>query len=394
MGGKGCDTLKTSANNIKTIKNDNRALILNIIRKAPISRADISKRTGLSKSSVTIITNALINEGRLVEIGTDESLKGRKPILLDIVADYRYAAGIILHRKEVRVCLTDLKCDVIASESSSIFVFKTAEEILDYAAKTFFDLVDKSGLTLDRCIGIGISSPGPLDRESGVILSPPSLEILHNLKVVEGIKNRVSVKNVVLENNAVLLAMRENVLQSEHEMKNFISVIVSHGIGSAIVTNGEIYRGAGGFSGELGHISVEANGIECACGNRGCLERYASLDAVKKKFGFEHYRDMVELAYEGDEKALEIMEYIVGYLGAGLVTAINLFDLDAVILHGDYSYKPRLINSMLKKYIEENSFVAKAHRVYVIDTTGRREKEDGNSTAAVIEQYFYQTMEE
>ena len=369
-------------------------MILNIIRKSPISRADISKRTGLSKSSVTMITNALISEGRLIEIGTDESLKGRKPILLDIVSDYRFAAGVILHRKEIRTCLTDLKCEVLASNSCPISNFKCAEEILDYAAKSLKALIKKCGFNADKCIGVGISSPGPLDRENGIILSPPSLEILHNTQVVKGVSERLNINNVVLENNAVLLAMRENVLQNEENMRNFMSVIVSNGIGSAIVTDGEIYRGAGGFSGELGHISVVTNGMPCDCGNKGCLEKYASLDAVKKKFSFPHYHALVDNAYEGDEFSLSVLQYIANYLGSGLVTAINLFDLDAVILHGDYSYRPKIINYMLKKYIDENSFVAKAHNVSVIDTSDRREKEDGNSTAAVIEQYFNQAMEE
>ena len=79
------------------------------MRKAPASRADIAKRTGLSKSSVTMITNTLISEGQIKEIGTDEVSIGRKPILLDITEDFRFAAGIILHRSDVTVCITNLK---------------------------------------------------------------------------------------------------------------------------------------------------------------------------------------------------------------------------------------------------------------------------------------------
>jgi len=386
--------VKNCANNTKTIKNDNRALILNLIRKSQVSRAEISRITGLSKSSVTMIINSLISEGQIIEIGTEESAVGRKRIMLDIVADYRFAGGIILHRRDITVCLTNLKNEVIDSESRPITDFKSAESILDFAAHSLLQLISKNQLSREKCIGIGISSPGPLNRAEGVILSPPSLEILHNLAVVEGVRERTGFKNIVLENNAVLLAMRENVLRYGRNMRNFISVIISHGIGSAIVTDGEIYRGAGGFSGELGHISVQADGIECDCGNRGCLERYASLDAVKKKFGFEHYHDMVDKAYEGDTKAIEILKYIVGFLGSGLVTAINLFDLDTVIIHGDYSYRPELINKMLKQYIDNNSFVAKAHPVAVVTTSKRREKEEGNSTAAIIEQYFNQMLED
>ncbi len=383
--------MKSYAKNVQSIKNDNRATILNLIRKAPISRAEISSLAGLSKSSVTMITNALIAEGQIKEIGTEESLVGRKRILLDIVSDYRFAAGIILHRRDIKVCITDLKNCVIDCAITPIEQFSTAEEVVDYTVKTVFELIERNNLKKDNCIGIGVSCPGPLDITKGVVLSPPHLDILHNVPVADQIRARTGM-NVSLENNAVLLAMRENLLRDK--MQNFMSVIISYGIGSAVVTGGEIYRGALGFSGELGHISVVAGGLPCPCGNNGCLERYVSLAALKERFGFTDYKhEIVDAAYEGDKKALEVLEFITTYLGSGLVSAVNLFDLDAVILHGDYSYRPELLNGMLKAYIDKNSVVAAVHEVEVISSPERNDRAEGNSTAAIIEQYFDQILE-
>ncbi len=384
--------MKSFANNTKTIKNENRALILNLIRRAPVSRAEISKTTGLSKSSVTMITNALICEGLLKEIGTDDSSVGRKPILLDIVADYRFAAGIILHRRDIKVCLTDLKGEVLCSTVCPIENFGSAKEILDYTANTVEELIKTHKLNRKECIGIGISCPGPIDSSDGIILSPPHLDLLHNVRAADEIKRRTGM-NVVLENNAVLLAMRENVLRG-HNLKNFMSVIVWHGIGSAVVTDGEIYRGALGFSGELGHISVVAGGLKCPCGNSGCLERYVSLSALKERFGFSDYREIADSAAKGDEDAVNVLRYISEYLGSGLVTAVNLFDLDAIILHGDYSYNPAILKEMLKNYINENSVVAATHGVDVIMPCDRSERAEGNSTAAILKQYFDQNLED
>jgi hypothetical protein len=193
----------SKANNVKTVRSNNRALILNILRRTPTSRADISKATGLLKSSVTVITNELISEGLIKEIGTDEVSLGRKPILLDIVKDVYFAAGIILHRKEIKVCLTDLKFGVMDLRVKPIEEFLNAEEIIDYCVSVFFELVKVNNLNINRCIGIGISSPGPLDRDSGVILSPPKLDILKNTPIVQEIRQRTGLF-VTLENNAVL----------------------------------------------------------------------------------------------------------------------------------------------------------------------------------------------
>ncbi len=383
--------MKSYAKNVQSIKNDNRATILNLIRKTPISRAEISSLAGLSKSSVTMITNALIAEGQVREIGTEESVIGRKRILLDIVANYRFAAGIILHRRDIKVCITDLKGEVLLSETTAIERFSSADEVIDYTVETVFKLIEKQGLKREDCIGIGVSCPGPLDITRGIILSPPHLDILHNVAVVDEIHKKTDMP-VSLENNAVLLAMRENLLRDR--MQNFMSVIISHGIGSAVVTGGEIYRGALGFSGELGHISVVAGGLPCPCGNNGCLERYVSLAALKERFGFADYKhEIVDAAYEGDKKALEVLEFITTYLGSGLVSAVNLFDLDAVILHGDYSYRPELLNGMLKAYIDKNSVVAAVHGVEVISSPERNDRAEGNSTAAIIEKYFDQILE-
>ncbi len=382
--------MKTYAKNVHSIKNDNRATILNLIRKAPVSRAEISATAGLSKSSVTMITNALIAEGQIKEIGTEESAVGRKRILLDIVANYRFAAGIILHRRDIKVCLTDLKGEVLDKEKTEIERFSSSTEVIDYTVNTVFELMRRNNLSKDDCIGIGVSCPGPLDITRGVILSPPHLDILHSVAVSDEIKARTGM-NVALENNAVLLAMRENLMREK--MKNFMSVIISYGIGSAVVTGGEIYRGALGFSGELGHMSVVAGGLRCPCGNSGCLERYVSLSALKEHFGFDDYKKTVDLAYDGDESALEVLRYITSYLGSGLVNAVNLFDLDAIILHGDYSYRPSLLDGMLRDYVNQNSVVAAVHGVEIISSPERNDRAEGNSTAAIIEQYFDQTLE-
>jgi len=130
--------LKSYAKNIQSIKNDNRATILNLIRKAPISRAEISSIAGLSKSSVTMITNALISEGQIKEIGTEESSVGRKRILLDIVADYRFAAGVILPLRVILVCLSDLQMEGLERVVSGIEPYYSGEEVVDNTANTVY----------------------------------------------------------------------------------------------------------------------------------------------------------------------------------------------------------------------------------------------------------------
>ena len=135
--------MTSQAGNVNTIKNGNRSLIFRYIRKAPISRAEISKQSGMSKSAVTMITNALIEEGQLCEIGQSDSACGRKPILLDIVADYRYAGGIALHRKQTGVYITDLKSNIVAFCSIRTERFDTPIQVLDWACNMLLKLAEE-----------------------------------------------------------------------------------------------------------------------------------------------------------------------------------------------------------------------------------------------------------
>jgi len=379
--------MKNSANNLMTIKNENRTLILRTIRKKPVSRAEISKLTGLSKSSVTGIVNELINEGQLIETGTETATLGRRPILLDIIPTYRYAIGFEIHRKSISVIVTDLKSHVIDRAKSPLSDFESPNSIIEYAISTACELLKVNNISSEQVIGVGVSCPGPLDIGKGVILSPPDLEILHNTEIVHIIEERTGWK-VSLENNPVLLALFEKNFDCEIENRNVLSVIVSNGIGSAILTKGHVYRGFGGFSGEFGHISIDPHGERCTCGNIGCLEHYTSLEALKQKFGFDEFQDVVDGALAGNETSMVILDYIAQNFGVALVTAINLFDIDQIIIHGDFSYKPELLSEKIMTYIQDHSMIAASHEIKISFKELGLRKDISSSTIAILDEYF------
>jgi len=383
--------MKPYARNVNTIRNDNRALILNIIRNAPISRADLSKQTGMSKSAVTMITNALIAEGQLREIGTNDTSIGRKPILLDIAENHRFAAGLFLHRKRVCVALTDLKCNVIAQSERKTKEWKDSASILDWAVSEIYALARKCSLSIDRCIGIGVSAPGPLDCSEGKILTPPDFETFHNVNVKNELSKRIALP-IILENNAVLLAMKEYQNRADKNYKNTMFITVTDGIGSAIITDGGIYRGSNGYAGEIGHTSVNVDGELCSCGNRGCLEQYISNSNIENKFGYESYESAADDAYESKGRGKETLSYIAKHLAAALINAVNFFDLDCVIIHGDLSYRPTLLKELVKKEIEERSVVSRAHPIKLTFSKEIKDKSLSFVTIGIVNEYFNQNI--
>ena len=380
------------ASNVSTLKSDNRMLLLNEIRKGPVSRIDLSHRVKMSKSAVTIIINDLIQENQVVELGVDadQTGKGRKAIFLDINENNRFAIGVYLHRKQVIVSINNLKNGLICKKESPLTAFSNAAQVMEYVCESIHELAESSGTDREKIIGIGISSPGPLNYKTGEILNPPEFDMFHNVPVASLIKARFDLP-VYLDNNAVLLGNTEKTFGGLEGSKSAMFVIVKDGIGSGIFIDGAIHRGFGGYAGELGHMSVDLDGPDCTCGAQGCLEKYVSLAALKKKFGFESYETVVNSAYEGDPFGREVVEYLAKYFGAALVNAINLFDLDMIVFYGDYNYRPDMLIDLIKKKISRCAATKNAHNIVVKPSvlSGRR-VEDICSTSILINKYFNQ----
>lgn len=380
--------MKEKPHNVKTIKNENRALVLNYIRKRPISRAEISKKSHMSKSAVTMITNELIEEGQIVEVGEASSSYGRKSILLDIVADYRYAIGIALHRKYVYVCVSDLKSNILAYANYPSDTKNDPYELLDFMYDEAMRFLRELDIPIEKCIGIGVSSPGPLDYVSGTVLNPPDFELFHGINIGKYLSDKSGMP-VTVDNNAVLLAMQEYISDA-YSYKNFMFVAVDEGIGSAIITNGKVYRGFGGFAGELGHISIHSDGEKCSCGNVGCLEKYVSVKSLQARFGFSSYERVVDNAYIGDKNSRSILDYIADELSCALITTVNLFDLDGVVIYGQLSYRPEMLQKMLQDRIDRRSVITKTHGVKIEFSKMKPDESVASVCAAITNRYFEQ----
>ena len=383
--------MKTYPHNLKTIKNENRALILNYIREQPTSRASISKRSNMSKSAVTMITNDLIAEGQLVEIGVTSSTHGRKSILLDIVADYRYAAGISLHRKYFYTCITDLKSHILAYSRHETSGWSDPYKLLDFAYAEIMEFLGRLSIPIEKCIGIGVSAPGPLDYVSGKILNPPYYDLFHQVNVGEYLREKSGMP-VMVDNNAVLLGMQQYMEDTEHKYSNYMFVVISDGIGSSVMTGGNVYRGFAGFASELGHTSVHADGIPCSCGNIGCLEKYISIRALQERFGIFSYSELVDDAYMGDKSACDMLEYIADELSCAITNTINLFDLDAVIIYGQFCYRSEKLLALLTEKINRRSVITRSHPVDIIFSSMTTDIARASVCAAIIKRHFEQKL--
>ena len=381
-----------NATNSAYMKISNRLLILNMIRKKPVSRAEIARRTGLTRAAVTLIVDELIKAGILLETGTAESDYGRKPVLLDLNPQSFYALGVSVKRDGCYIGIMDMKGTLLEKRGVNLNASFDAYENIKIIVDEVKRLMRDSALPSRQFLGIGISMPGPLDINTGTIINPPNFDLWHNVNVVQEFRKAFDF-GVFLENNSTSLALAEKNYGRGAEFISFMLLVVDSGIGAGIVINENIYHGVGGFGSEIGHASIDRNGKACSCGNRGCLEVYASIPSIlesvrKYDNAVSCWNDIVDRASAGDEACLKAIDDEAAYLSAGIVNAMNILELEAVILTGDINYKPRMLLELIRQRVEKSVISRHIHKLYILSSSIIRDSEVISAAAIIFEKYF------
>lgn len=339
------------------IKKINQSIVLEMIRNhCPISRAQIAELTGLTKGTVSTIVNDLMKDHLVYEIGPGRSSGGRRPVMLMFNKVAGYAVGVDLGVNYLLTVLTDLQGNIV-HEQITPYQDLTYEEILSLLKKDLRTVIDQAPSSTYGIIGIGIGIPGIVGND-GTILFAPNLGWKDvDLKGV--IHNEFQVP-VWIDNEANTGALGEKLYGAGQEASNLVYVSVGIGIGTGIVLNGELYKGISGFSGEIGHTTIEVNGKKCRCGNKGCWELYASEHALMQQAKFLsifrggddreiNLETLIRLADEGHTEVINLFNQVGEYLGVGTMNLILSFNPELVIIGNRLSKaQPWIVNPIKK----------------------------------------------
>ncbi|PAD26367.1 ROK family protein [Niallia circulans] len=342
--------------NQQLVKKENKSLCLNLIKNtAPISRADIAQQTGLTKGTVSSLVSELINEQLIYESGHGESNGGRRPVMLLFNEMAGYSIGIDLGVNYILGILTDLQGNIIYRINEK-YENSSYEDTLRTIKKIITTLINAAPKSVYGVIGIGIGVPGITNMDGDILLAP-------NLGW-----NNVSLKSqleeefhlpVLVENEANTGAYGEKKFGVGQPYQNLIYVSAAIGIGAGIIINGELYKGALGYSGEIGHMTIQKDGLECRCGNKGCWELYASEQyllnkAVELKLsinGQVYLNDLIELADQGNTQAIHLFNEVGYHLGAGIINIIHIFNPEQIIIGNRLTLAKKWIEPQVKKII-------------------------------------------
>jgi predicted NBD/HSP70 family sugar kinase len=335
----------------ETARQINRRIALNFLRRhQPMSRADLARRSGLQRSTVSAIIDQLIDEGWVTEGAIGRVPRGRRPRSLHLNVERAGIVGVDLRPETTTVGLAGV---------DGRFVVQTSWETPEDPAAFVRDLARTVGAFRAAhpkivCEGMGVSLPGRVDPAGRLMFAPNLGWGRVNLKQL--VESAVGLP-VVLENAASACALAELWFgQHPEHVRHLIAVTVSEGIGVGLLLNGQLVHGAEGMSGEFGHVTIDERGPLCQCGKRGCWERYASNSAAVRYYlgdstSDEHaarsslasspassrskFQEVLQLAERGDGRAREALERMAHYLGMGLAGLATALAPEVMVIVGE-----------------------------------------------------------
>jgi predicted NBD/HSP70 family sugar kinase len=342
---------------ISFIRDFSRSEVLDVVRRERLlSRSELCEAVSVSRATVSGIVADLLAIGLLEEVGVGPSTGGRRPIKLAYRPVSRKAVGIVMFNNRIQAALTDMEGEALNYLEIPLEGL-SPEAMLSTMKSAAHQIM--LGVAPEELLGIGVGAPGIVDFESGTIeisIGTPWIQGGIHVKtyLAEALKLPVYVAN-----RSQVAALGENLAGVGRNVSNLIYFVLDQGIVAGFVVNGGLYLGSGFAAGQIGHVSIEPDGPLCRCGNRGCLQLYASEEAIlaqARAVAREEVTsllwqntagrverltpDMVfEAARQGDASALAVMNEAGAKVGFAVATLINLFDPEMVVLGGTIGTK-------------------------------------------------------
>lgn len=259
-----------------------------------------------------------------------------------------------------------------------------SDRIAAMIENVILDVRRETGADRDAVIGVGIGSPGPLDRERGVVVVTPNLG-WRDYPLRDEIARRTGLR-ATLDNDANCATLGEWWCGAAKGGRDVVGITIGTGIGGGLILDGRLYHGVSDVAGEIGHTSIESNGRRCKCGNYGCLEAYCSGPAIAERareailteespvilamVDGDPSRITAHIVYEaakqGDLVAREVVRDTARFLGTGVSNLINIFNPDTVVLAGGVTQAGDILFNALRAEVKRRAFKPAVERCRIV----------------------------
>ena len=295
----------------------------------------------------------------------------------------KYYLGIDLGGTDIKIGILNSKGNIVIKESFKTDNTDNGAKIIRYIANCARLSINKAKIAVDDVEGIGIGSPGVVNPLEGVMKIAVNLPQINNTYIAHDISKILGLP-VFLDNDVNAMALGELYYGAAAGYKDIVCITLGTGVGGGLIFNGELYRGASYSAGELGHLSIDANGLYCPCGNYGCLERYVNKDGITTRFktsfdkGIESNiakfiknneitpKGIFLAAKKGDRLSLEVLEDTGRFLGIALASLTNVLNPEIFIIGGGIANAGDFILEPARRELKKRAYTIPAQMVKVV----------------------------
>jgi len=348
----------------ETARRINRDIVLELIRaNQPVSRADLSRHSGLQRSTVSQIVEQLIREKWVCEGAMASPPRGRRPTMLELNENL-VALAVDIHPKLATVAAVDLNGRLLSRSQVPLTTDPAA------SVQLLTDCMERmrqaqQGKSIE---GIGISLPGRVDDTTQRLIFAPNLH-WPDFDLKRVIEKRMGVP-VKMENAATACLLAELTFGRMDGIRDIVLVTISEGVGAGVFANGHLISGHRGMAGEFGHVQMDPAGPRCACGQKGCWETYASCRAALRYYkelqpagGRFTFHELLNMAEEGEPLAAQALAKQAQAIGRGLRTIIVGLAPSVILVAGDVTSAWHRFGPIIEKEASEMPLGGMAPRI-------------------------------
>jgi predicted NBD/HSP70 family sugar kinase len=332
---------------VRDLRKSNRSLALwQVFLNGPLTRQEVGTVAGLSPATVSNLVAALVAEGVVVEVGLEDSNGGRPRGLLQVNPGYGYVIGVDVGETEFLVELFDFGLHPCARHTSvTDMTVLDPEDAVGHIVEGIESVIAEAGVDPSAILGVGVAVPGLVEHREDAVVDGQSVG-WHNVPLEAMLRDRTGLP-ILVDNGAKTLGQAERWFGAARGTDNAVIVLLGIGVGTCIISNGEVYRGATSSAGEWGHTTMAVGGRTCRCGADGCLEAYVGAGAIAARYEqlkrrrvqttpgeLEGQVAAIIDARERDQVAAQVIDETITYLGAGIADLVNLFNPERVVVGG------------------------------------------------------------
>ena len=339
-----------------------------VLKRGPIARIDVARRTGLSQSAVTKAIAPLIGRGLLSPDGTAPVLpdgatpvaaQGRPPQPISVNEEAQLILGIIVRVDEIYGVATTIRANILQSVRRPL-PSPGVSAAIDGVAAVVESLLSRLGEAAGKVMGIGVAVSGDIDTTTAIVRMSPRMN-WSDVHLGALLQARLGLP-VVVDNDVRALTIAEEWFGIGVDTDSFAIVTIGTGIGCGLYLNGDVVEGAHGVAGEIGHLPLAPAEVVCSCGRRGCVETVASSAAILGAIRDAQrdpeltMREAVQLARSGNPDAVDAFDRAAAMIGTALATMANLVGPSVIVVMGESVTDYDLYEQRIRESFDQHTF--------------------------------------